>query len=353
MESTKKLKDLHPKNGFSVLREIGMELIGLSLEQVFRKAAGLVAQLLYPDGVRIYLWNKTRSKLELKAYGGLPDEFVRQVEEIIVGEGYSGIAIKSGKPFGINVSEFPKKSRRNLFEKYGIKSVLAIPLIFRDRTLGVLNIASTRNHNYFSDKLDFLFTLGSHISIAVENERLMEELRRTNELLHHLSIHDELTGLYNRRYFTEELRRELRKSIRYRYPLSLMMLDLDFFKDINDKYGHQVGDLVLRQFSACVAKRLRKIDILGRYGGEEFTIILPHTTLSAAMKLGQDLLRAVRQCTFGHPKRPFHMTTSIGITTLDENIENEDQFMKLADNSLYLAKREGRNCIRMVQNIRP
>jgi len=272
---------------------------------------------------------------------------------MIVGEGYSGMAIKSGKPFGTNVSEFPKKGRRNFFEKYGIKSVLAIPLIFKDRILGVLNISSTRSYDYFSDKLVFLFTLGSQISIAVENERLIEELKRTNERLQHLSIHDELTGLYNRRYFIEELRREFRKSIRYRYPLSLQMLDLDFFKDVNDKYGHPVGDVVLRQFSACIAKRLRKIDILGRYGGEEFTIILPHTNLSAAMKLGWDLLKAVSEYTFGPSERPFHVTTSIGIATLDENIRNEEQLIKLTDNSLYLAKREGRNCVRTVQNIHP
>lgn len=321
---------------FSVICEVSMELSRLlDFDEVLIKAVGLMAELLHPDGVQIYLWDKKDHELRLKAHRGLSQEFLEQIERVIIGDGYFRAALESKKPFGVNISEFPDNTGRIFFEKEGIKSLLVIPLIFKDHISGILNITSTRTYDFFGDKLDFLSALGDQISIAIENKSRL--------------IHDDLTGLYNRCYIIDEIRREIQKSIRYQYPLSLMMLDLDFFKKVNDKYGHLVGDLVLKQFSDCIASKLRKIDVFGRYGGEEFAVITPHTNLSGAVELGERLLKTVSEYVFGPQGTSFYMTTSIGIATLDGDVKTEDDLIALADRSLYLAKEQGRNCVRVVQ----
>ena len=170
------LSELEVKNQFSILCDISMELTSPApLEEVLEKTADLLAKFFFPDPIRIYLWYEEISKLKLKVQRGLSNSFLKEVQEIALGTGYSGIALARGKPVGMNVSEFTDGQRKALFEKEGIKSVLAIPLILKGCTMGVLNVASTRNFDFFSDKLDFLHAVGSQISIAINYARLFEE----------------------------------------------------------------------------------------------------------------------------------------------------------------------------------
>ena len=170
------LSELEVKSQLSILCDISMELTSpASLDQVLEETADLLAKFFFPDPIRIYLWYEEISKLKLKAQRGLSNSFLKEVQEIALGTGYSGIAIARGKPVGMNVSEFTDKQRKELFEKEGIKSVLAIPLILKGCTMGVLNVASTRNYDFFSDKLDFLHAIGSQISIAINYAKLFEE----------------------------------------------------------------------------------------------------------------------------------------------------------------------------------
>ena len=170
------LSELEVKSQFSILCDISMELTSPApLDEVLEKTGDLLANFFFPDPIRIYLWYEEISKLKLKVQRGLSNSFLKEVQEIALGTGYSGIAIARGKPVGMNVSEFTDGQRKALFEKEGIKSVLAIPLILKGCTMGVLNVASTRNFDFFSDKLDFLHAVGSQISIAINYARLFEE----------------------------------------------------------------------------------------------------------------------------------------------------------------------------------
>ena len=170
------LNQLETESKYSILCNISRELTRPApLEEVLEKTADLMAKFFYPDGIRIYLWNDKEDKLKLKVSRGLSEAFLKQVQEIPLGKGYSGVAIRQGRPLGMDVSEFPDEERKILFRKEGIKSVLAIPLQLKGCILGVLNVASTRNYDFFLDKLDFLCAIGSQISIAIDHAKLFEE----------------------------------------------------------------------------------------------------------------------------------------------------------------------------------
>lgn len=170
-------------------------------------------------------------------------------------------------------------------------------------------------------------------------KRIMVELER-------LARVDSLTGLYNRRYFMERLRFELNRSKRYRSPLTLLMVDLDHFKHINDTYGHVFGDRVLEHIGQLIDQLMRNSDIAGRYGGEELIIALPNTPLSGGKVFAERLRTYLNQKEFTViDGRKFRVTCSIGIACYREEIGSMDHFFSLADEALYDAKKNGRNRI--------
>jgi diguanylate cyclase (GGDEF)-like protein/PAS domain S-box-containing protein len=171
---------------------------------------------------------------------------------------------------------------------------------------------------------------------VTDQQRMTEELRR-------LSQTDPLTGASNRRVFMDQLREEYDRARRYRHPLSVLMLDLDRFKQINDQFGHAAGDEVLRTFVETSRCELRTSDCLARMGGEEFAILLPETGLEAAGQLAERLRVSVAKLQFPSARGEFSTTVSVGVTALDEQDTAPDEFLTRADKCLYLAKTRGRN----------
>jgi two-component system cell cycle response regulator len=193
-------------------------------------------------------------------------------------------------------------------------------------------------------------------NLAEENLRLMDELKRVNaelvvanEKLDELSKRDDLTKIYNRRHLMETLRFEMGKALRYRTPLSFAIFDLDHFKSVNDTYGHSTGDLVLKQFSELLLGRLRRTDVLGRYGGEEFAIALTGTPLSKALSICDELRELVSQIPFGN-EGSIDITTSAGVASLADGMSHE-VLIDVADRSLYRAKEFGRNRVVAIQEL--
>ena len=157
---------------------------------------------------------------------------------------------------------------------------------------------------------------------------------------------DELTGLYNRRYLLERLTQEIQRARRYRSPLSLLMLDVDHFKRINDTHGHIVGDTVLAAIAAELQRALRATDIPARYGGEELCIVLPETQLDGAYLLAERLRHQIAALTFTNTGgQTFLVTCSIGAAMLPDRAADSRAFLALADGALYQAKAHGRNCV--------
>ncbi|HDD35248.1 MAG TPA: GGDEF domain-containing protein [Candidatus Desulfofervidus auxilii] len=173
-----------------------------------------------------------------------------------------------------------------------------------------------------------------HASIILENAYLYEKIRLS-------SITDALTGLYNRRYFMERLEIEWERAKRYQRPISLLILDIDHFKRINDTYGHLAGDKVLKTLGKLISKQLRKTEIAGRYGGEEFTILVPETNAEGAIKLAERLRKMVEEYPFAI-NGTINVTVSIGVSDA-EGIETINDLIQKADAALYQAKETGRN----------
>ncbi len=175
----------------------------------------------------------------------------------------------------------------------------------------------------------------SHISVTLEKIRLFQEIKT-------LSIHDGLTGIFNHTYIVNKLNEEIERAKRYRSDLSVMLFDLDNFKDVNDTYGHLAGDAVLQRVAELFTRNLRTIDIVGRYGGEEFLVILPETDLERAYVVGERLRAGIEQEQFIYEDRRIQLTISGGIGLYRQGLIAND-LIKIADNNLYQAKREGKN----------
>lgn len=186
--------------------------------------------------------------------------------------------------------------------------------------------------------------LTARIRSMLRIKGLNDSLRTANRQLEELSVTDELTKLYNRRYINRKLDEEFRRATRYKRPLSLLMFDADHFKSVNDTYGHAFGDVVLRDIARIILDTAREVDICGRFGGEEFIAILPDTELDRALIVGDRIRKNVESHEFADGHHSTRRTVSVGIAALPEDsIKDEFELVEWADKALYHAKTHGRN----------
>jgi diguanylate cyclase (GGDEF)-like protein len=215
--------------------------------------------------------------------------------------------------------------------------MLALPLIQHGVIIGVVCLESREPYDQAITRL--AYSLTQPAAMAVENARLFDEVQR-------LATLDGLTGTFNHRHFMDLARTEIDRARRFSQPLSALMLDVDDFKSVNDSYGHAVGDQVLRGLAERCHSALRSIDVLGRYGGEEFAIMLPNTERhSGAAVLAERIRRRVDEEPFKTDAGPIHVTVSVGVASVDDPTEGLGALLKRADLALYEAKQAGRNCV--------
>ena len=179
----------------------------------------------------------------------------------------------------------------------------------------------------------FKYLVGSNVETAYHEE------------IYRMAIIDGLTSINNKRFFMSELERETARAVRHSRPLSLLIFDIDRFKNINDTYGHLAGDTILQHMSKEISARIRSGELFARYGGEEFVILLPETPRAGAMKFAEQLRRLVAETTFRFENVIIPVTVSVGVATLDKEHCNPETLIGLADEKLYAAKADGRNCV--------
>lgn len=184
-----------------------------------------------------------------------------------------------------------------------------------------------------------------YLLIAYLTTMLSADLQYARKMFKHLSETDEMTGLDNIRAFNNVLGREVRKSLRYKQPFSILMLDADALKTINDKYGHEAGDRLIKAMADTIQTCLRESDTLARYGGDEFVALLPQTDQQNALEAGERIRRAVENTAFDMNGQQIKSTVSIGITTFPDQADNINELLRKADLSLYKSKNDGRNRI--------
>ncbi len=180
----------------------------------------------------------------------------------------------------------------------------------------------------------------THICITVQD---VTEIANYEKKLIELNMRDSLTGAYNRRFLTRRLDEEFERHKRYERSLSLLMIDIDHFKNVNDTYGHQIGDCILKSVASEISHTLRKVDLLVRYGGEEFCCILPETGLESALVLAERIRSTIEQKEHEFDPLKIRITISIGVHEFKGNLDSADTLLRKADEALYLAKEAGRN----------
>ncbi len=224
------------------------------------------------------------------------------------------------------------------------KSLLLVPIVFNDRVLGTLFLRTKKEGGGFDDdEVNFCRIVANSAFHAIKNARIFQQLAEENSYLQEAAITDHLTGLYNHNHFYLHLDEDFMRASRYRTPLSLIMMDIDHFKSINDTHGHRAGDMVLRDLARLVKNAVRKSDVLARYGGEEFAMILPNTDLKGAADEAERLRKMVEAYRF----RAFpdiRVTMSLGVAAYPHKaIASSGDLVSRADEALYRAKHGGRN----------
>jgi diguanylate cyclase (GGDEF)-like protein len=232
---------------------------------------------------------------------------------------------------------------KTFFEE-GMKSSISVPLLFKGRLVATFNLGSRIKDAYTDADLDLLEQIGDQIAAAIENAKLFADAKTFNRKLKKLSLTDGLTKLNNYRHFRERLESEFLRSVRYNMPLSCIMVDTDNFKVINDRFGHQQGDAVLRGIAKVLKSSVRKIDFVARYAGDEFAIILPSTKLRDALSVAEKLLDNLTERRLPGYKGDIPVTLSLGVAAIPHpEIKDTTELIKKADRALYKAKREGKN----------
>lgn len=313
----------------------------LDADQLYELILDRSAELVQAEKGSLMLLNEQEGNLAIKAVKGLNKKLLEPVR-VAPNEGISGRVAASGEPLLVSDLEADERVAQKQKPRYRTKSFISIPLKLEHRTIGVLNISDKITGDVFSrDDLERLVSLAEQASVAIErsvfNQRF-EELKR-------VSILDSLTGLVNRRHFEERLMEEVLRAKRHQLPLSLVMVDLDNFKTINDSYGHQAGDEALRISARVIRNTIRTIDLAARYGGEEFAIILPQTAKPGAAIIADRICSEFRKLDLPFPRKDSSpmITGSLGLACFTEEIDSPEDLIRQADIALYRAKAQGKN----------
>jgi diguanylate cyclase (GGDEF)-like protein len=310
-------------------------------EEIFSIILDKSTQYVQAEQGSIMLLDEDRRELSIKAMKGLNKKVV-ELLKIHPGEGISGQVVMSGSPLIVADIDTDHRITQERRPRYKTKSFISIPLKLDGRTIGVLNVADKMSGEIFSkEDLQLLVSIGAYASVAIERSRFYQK----TEELKKISITDSLTGLLNRRYFQERMSEEIERSRRHHLPLSLIMLDVDDFKRVNDSLGHLIGDEVLKATARCLRNSIRTIDVAARYGGEEFTVILPQTSKADAQTIAERICAEVYRLDLPFIKsdQKLVLSVSLGLATYPEDAETLEDLIRNADIALYAAKSQGKN----------
>lgn len=309
------------------------------MNQIYKAVVEHVKEIVDYENCTLFLLDKSRSRLEAKATRG---RVVNLLDHISFekGKGVSGWVVARGKQ--INIPDLTVE--HNLLDVElippRVRSFVAVPLIVQKNVVGVLNVSHSRPNAFAPEDVQLLTILAGQAAITIERTEVFHTLEN-------LAITDGLTQVYNHRFFHLRLEDELRRGKRYNVRNSIMFVDADEFKKVNDTYGHATGDLVLRDLAAVLKGTVRETEIVARYGGEEFGVILPETGNEQALVAAERLRANVAEHTFLTTEgEPVNITISIGLATFPGDGKSRADLIDMADKALYSAKNAGRNCVR-------
>ncbi|GAB4209668.1 MAG: hypothetical protein OHK0013_29340 [Sandaracinaceae bacterium] len=276
-------------------------------------------------------------RFSIRACWGFPDPAAVLGRTLAPGEGLTSSATTTGRAVVVEDVSTSPDYLAFWGEVPRTGSFMSVPIRARDEVIGAIALTRPPDDPLTDLEVRFLSALADQIALSIHNAQLFRKLEE-------LSTHDELTKLPNRRYLNERLEREMAEARRYGHPLSLLMIDVDHFKKLNDRAGHPVGDEALREVGARIRGALREVDTVARWGGEEFVVLLSRAGEAQAAEVAEKLRRVVADIdTPWSREQPFgHLSVSIGIAELREG-DDAASLVQRADRAVYVAKREGRN----------
>jgi diguanylate cyclase (GGDEF)-like protein len=316
----------------AILRLSMLTGLAMPLDSTLNLLLDLAMEIAPHERALVYSWDEAHGEIELAA--------TRNMEEVAAesfahGNILNYWAAKYARPLVVTSGHSVQADA--LLATVHASSALVAPLMINNRVSGTMQLF-TSSQAFTRVDAQLLWIL----SLVAENQLTRES---ANEGLIRFAFTDFLTGLKTRGYFEQQLELEIKRSERKKQYFALLMLDIDWFKQLNDRYGHHAGDQVLRDVASLLTKDMREVDTVARYGGEEFVIILPETTGPGAMFVAQRLRKSVEQARFfaGSPRAIEHLTISIGIAIFDVDAAFKQDLVENADAALYAAKSEGRN----------
>jgi diguanylate cyclase (GGDEF)-like protein len=326
----------------NVFHELGKALTSsLQLDQVLRTIMEKINEVLHPDTWSLLLMDSDKQELYFQIATGAGAEALKDVR-IKVGQGLAGWVAQSGQ--AVVVPDTSKDSRffGQVDEKTKVatRSIVAVPVRFRDQCLGVIELINCIGPEGFSQReLALLEALADYAAIAIENARHVQRI-------HELTITDDCTSLYNARHLNFMLDTEIYRSHRYAFEFSLIFIDLDHFKNVNDTHGHLVGSKLLAEIGEAVKQHCRLIDLAFRYGGDEFVILLPQTSKENALGVAHRLHKLIRSTEWlKDAGMKVHVTASVGVASYPSDSRTKAELLHLADEAMYLVKNTTRDSV--------
>jgi len=326
----------------SIFNEIGKTLTStLDIKAILNIIMLKIGELLRPDNWSLLLADEERGDLYFEVVVGERAEKIKNMR-LKMGEGIAGwVAVKGEKLLIPDVSKDERFTLNvDLVSGFETRSVVCVPLKCKGKILGVIELVNKVGRSKFSEEdLFILTTLADYAAIALENAQYFHKVKE-------LTITDDVTRLYNSRYMYDYLDQEMRRSQRYEMELSIIFLDLDYFKNVNDTYGHLVGSRLLREIAKVIITCLRDVDIAVRYGGDEFVVILPSTPKKKAVLVAERIRDSMKNTVFLQSQGlKIKQTASFGVASFPKDANNKLDLIRQADKAMYQIKNSSRDGI--------
>jgi len=316
----------------------------LDLDSILQTIMEKMAEYFRPDTWSLLMVDEERDELYFAIAVGSKAEALKNLR-LKVGEGIAGWVAKNGERLIVpDVYADPRFAKRvDEMTKMETRSIICVPLRSKLRVLGVIQLVNVGMENFSDQEVFFLQSLCDYAAIAIENARSVEKIQE-------LTITDDCTGLYNARHLFKTLETEVYRSARFGYEFTVLFIDLDHFKQVNDTHGHLIGSKLLAEIGYLIKAQLRLIDYAFRYGGDEFVVLLPQTGKDAALTVAKRLRDTLRTSLFCKEENlNLNVRASMGVATYPHDAKTPPDIIRQADDMMYLVKNTTRDNIGIAQ----
>ncbi len=325
----------------SIFHDVAKALTSsLNLDSVLQTIMDKMAEYFRPDTWSLLMVDEAKDELYFAIAVGAAAESLKSVR-LRVGEGIAGWVARHGEPLIVPDVYKDERFAKRIDEmtRWKTRSIVCIPLKAKHRVLGVIQLINVHMDQFSESEMFFLQALCDYAAIAIENAKAVERIQE-------LTITDDCTGLYNARHLYNTLEAEVYRSARFGYEFTVLFIDLDYFKRVNDTHGHLAGSKLLAEVGYTIKSNLRLIDFAFRYGGDEFVILLPQTNKESALVVARRLLEVFRKSQFlAAEGLKLNIRASIGVASYPEDARSAHEIIRQADDMMYAVKNTSRDNI--------